>query len=76
MSTKNINAFAINGIENRFQEPISIVDYTRDIQESELVDLSVIDLVPISLVVSSTDNFFCPSNQGQVIYDLLGDTKK
>ena len=48
------------GVEERFQEPISIDRYVRGERQSDLLDLSVVNQIPISFVISPDDQVALP----------------
>lgn len=65
----------MNGAEDRFQEPINVKDYANGYRQSPLVDLSVVNRVPVSLVIGEDDTTCTPDNARR-IFNWLGDTDK
>ena len=68
--------FMANGIEERFQERIPLDKYVSgEERQSDLIDLSVIDIIPVTLVVGTEDTS-CTPEDARDIFDSIGDTNK
>lgn len=67
--------FAQLSIEQRYQEPQSLDEWARGNRETELIDLSKIDRVPVSMIIASNDNT-CPLAYNELLYHEMTTPEK
>ena len=63
------------GLEQRFQEPISIADYAAGTRQSALVDVSNIDSIPVTLLHGRKDSV-CPVKYIETYFNAVKSKEK